>query len=91
MANIEAIKKRVGSSDEIEDMKAQDREEDYRVDEAVNTLLKAEEIRQDTKLMEKVWPKLEAKKEAAQTATSLKDLRKLASKKASEEYDQKRK
>lgn len=85
------IKRRLGNSEEIDDQKLADMEEQDRIDSAVKTLLKAEEIKADSLLMEKVGPELEKKKEAANMAcaTSIKDLRRLASQKGAEEYDEK--
>jgi hypothetical protein len=84
-----SVKRRIGSSDDIEDMKAADLEHEEHIEECVETLLRAEEIKADSKLMEEVWPILEKKKDAAIEITSFKDLRKLAGKKATEEYDDK--
>lgn len=84
-----SIKRRLGDTEEIEDMKKADIEEDEFLDECVDTLLKAAEIKQDSQLMEKIWPILQKKKDAAIEITSLDDLRKLAGKKSAEEYDEK--
>lgn len=84
-----SIKRRLGSSQDIEDMKLADQEHEDFIDECVETLLKAEEIKGDSKLMEEIQPILEKKKDAAIAITSFKDLRRLAGQKAGEEYDQK--
>lgn len=77
--------RRLGTAPEIEDMKAADQEEEDMVDEAVEILLKAEKIRMDSKLMEKVMPRIEQTKQAAEKVTSIADLRKLAQKKKMED------
>jgi len=60
-----------------------------------DTLLKAEEIKQDKELMGKLKPLLEKKqaalKSAVKSVSSFGELRKLASEKAAEEYDDKMK
>jgi len=58
------------------------------IDECVECLLKAEQIRSDTELMKEVEPALQAKIEQVKKVLSLKDLRKLASDKALEEQEE---
>lgn len=93
MDSMSKVKRRMGSDPEIEDQRQADIEHDEYISECVDCLLRAEEIRQDSKLMEEIMPKLQIKEKAAQSAAteikSLGDLRKLASKKGAEEYDQK--
>lgn len=58
---------------------------DWEIEHAACTLMKAEEIKNDAKLMEKVAPLLEKKKASVENAiTSIADLRKLANKKSKE-------
>lgn len=58
---------------------------DWEIEHAACTLMKAEEIKNDAKLMAKVAPLLEKKKASVENAiTSIADLRKLANKKAKE-------
>lgn len=78
---------------EIEIEMGEDKEEkkdgemkEWEIEHAACTLMKAEEIKKDAKLMAKVGPLLEKKKSSVESAiTSIADLRKLANKKAKEE------
>lgn len=56
--------------------------DDYKVDDAMHTLMRAEEHKQDTELMKKVHHKLGKKKKAI---TSLQQLREVAKEKLEEE------
>lgn len=54
---------------------------------AADTLLKAEEIKADSKLMEAIKPLLDKKVQAVKKITSLKELRQVANKKVNELED----
>lgn len=70
-----------------------DRDEELKC--MADTLLKAEEIKQDKELMAELKPLLEKKqaalKSAVKSVNSFSDLKKLAGEKAAEEYDDKMK
>lgn len=92
ITGMDKVNRRLGSSEEIDDAKLAEKEEQEHLQECVDTILKAEEYKQDSMLMEKLAPLLEAKQSAAEAAMvpkSLGDLRKLASKKSLEEQEAK--
>jgi hypothetical protein len=59
----------------------------WKIEDAVRTLIRAEEIKRDKDLMEKLRPELEKQKVAIERVSSLKELRSLASKKSLEEKE----
>ncbi len=62
-------------------------DEKWRIEDAVNTLIRAEEIKADKELMEKVKPLLSDKMRAMQKISSFKDLRDVAAKKIKEDVN----
>lgn len=68
---------------DVKEMK-DDKYEDWKVEDAASTLLRAEEIKQDSKMMSKVAPLLAKKKKAI---TSIADLKKVREERAMEEEE----
>lgn len=64
-----------------EDMKY----DDYRVRDAVDTLMRAEEIKQDPKMMKLVHAEMQKKHKAIKKVSSIKELRHLKNKMADDE------